>query len=96
MRVYDASTCISAEFGGIRDLSRHLSLNEVLFLRQDSCKPEDRAIEETTTDHSSTNNMSASEPGNNSPDNDCMQLATAPNWLQWLKITRVANLSEVA
>ena len=30
MRVYDASTRISAEFGGIRDLSRHLSLN---FLR---------------------------------------------------------------
>ena len=29
MRVYDASTCISAEFGGIRDLSRHLSLNYV-------------------------------------------------------------------
>ena len=27
MRVYDASTCILAEFGGIRDLSRHLSLN---------------------------------------------------------------------
>ena len=27
MRVYDASTRISAEFGGIRDLSRHLSLN---------------------------------------------------------------------
>ena len=27
MTVYDASTCISAEFGGIRDLSRHLSLN---------------------------------------------------------------------
>ena len=27
MRVYDASTCTSAEFGGIRDLSRHLSLN---------------------------------------------------------------------
>ena len=29
MRVYDASTHISAEFGGIRDLSRHLSLNSV-------------------------------------------------------------------
>ena len=29
MRVYDTSTCISAEFGGIRDLSRHLSLNFV-------------------------------------------------------------------
>ena len=27
MRVYEASTLISAEFGGIRDLSRHLSLN---------------------------------------------------------------------
>ena len=27
MRVCDASTRISAEFGGIRDLSRHLSLN---------------------------------------------------------------------
>ena len=27
MRVYEASTRISAEFGGIRDLSRHLSLN---------------------------------------------------------------------
>ena len=27
MRVYDASTRISAEFGGIRDSSRHLSLN---------------------------------------------------------------------
>ena len=27
MRVYDASTRISAEFGGIRDLSRHLSLD---------------------------------------------------------------------
>ena len=27
MRVYDPSTRISAEFGGIRDLSRHLSLN---------------------------------------------------------------------
>ena len=27
MRVYDVSTRISAEFGGIRDLSRHLSLN---------------------------------------------------------------------
>ena len=30
MRVYDASTRISAEFGGIRDLSRHLSLNFML------------------------------------------------------------------
>ena len=29
MRVYEASTRISAEFGGIRDLSRHLSLNFV-------------------------------------------------------------------
>ena len=27
MRVYEASMLISAEFGGIRDLSRHLSLN---------------------------------------------------------------------
>ena len=27
MRVYEASTLISAEFGGIRDLSRNLSLN---------------------------------------------------------------------
>ena len=27
MKVYEASTRISAEFGGIRDLSRHLSLN---------------------------------------------------------------------
>ena len=27
MRVWDASTSILAEFGGIRDLSRHLSLN---------------------------------------------------------------------
>ena len=27
MRVYEASRRISAEFGGIRDLSRHLSLN---------------------------------------------------------------------
>ena len=27
MRVYEASALISAEFGGIRDLSRHLSLN---------------------------------------------------------------------
>ena len=27
MKVWDASTSISAEFGGIRDLSRHLSLN---------------------------------------------------------------------
>ena len=29
MRVYEASTRISAEFGGIRDLSRHLSLNSL-------------------------------------------------------------------
>ena len=29
MRVYEASTLTSAEFGGIRDLSRHLSLNLV-------------------------------------------------------------------
>ena len=36
MRVYEASTLISAEFGGIRDLSRHLSLNlnVVLFLQR--------------------------------------------------------------
>ena len=32
MRVYEASTRISAEFGGIRDLSRHLSLNLSLSL----------------------------------------------------------------
>ena len=32
MRVYEASTLISAEFGGIRDLSRHLSLNCILSL----------------------------------------------------------------
>ena len=32
MKVWDASTSISAEFGGIRDLSRHLSLN--YFLRR--------------------------------------------------------------
>ena len=30
MRVYEASTLISAEFGGIRDLSRHLSLNSFI------------------------------------------------------------------
>ena len=30
MRVYEASTRISAEFGGIQDLSRHLSLNCLL------------------------------------------------------------------
>ena len=34
MRVYDASTRTSAEFGGIRDLSRHLSLNFKWILRE--------------------------------------------------------------
>ena len=33
MRVYEASTRISAEFGGIRDLSRHLSLNYMGYLK---------------------------------------------------------------
>ena len=33
MKVYEASTRISAEFGGIRDLSRHLSLNTVVEAR---------------------------------------------------------------
>ena len=33
MTVYDASTRISAEFGGIQDLSRHLSLNHKVILK---------------------------------------------------------------
>ena len=57
MRVYDASTRISAKFGGIRDLSRHLSLN---WFRSSTNQAQHVTKSRQAPDQMSTRMMSAS------------------------------------